>query len=151
MSKFLPYSLMAVALASAAPAWGDDAKRDADDLQGTWQATEGIGNGTPLTKDQLQRLRVMFAGAKMSVFPLDGGEKAMEHTFQVDPGKKPKAIDATRLEGGGKGKVVKGIYDLDGDTLRLCLPARLEKERPTEFAAPENSGLVLLTLRRAKK
>jgi uncharacterized protein (TIGR03067 family) len=152
MSRILLCSLVAIVLGSADPAWGDDAKRDADKLQGTWQATEGMSEGKPLTREHVQRLKVVFSGEKMSISPLDGdGKKALEYTFRVDPGKKPKAINATRAEGGGKGKTVRGIYELDGDTLRLCLTSRFEKERPTEFAAPEKSGLVLVTLTRVKK
>lgn len=152
MSRSFVCSLLAVFLGCIHPAWGDDAKRDEDKLQGTWQATEGVLDGKPVPKEPLQRLKVVFSGEKMSIFPLDGdGKQAMENTFRVDPSKKPKAIDVTRLEGGGKGKTAKGIYELDGDTLKLCLAIRLENERPTEFAASETSGLVLLTLKRVKE
>ncbi len=152
MSRFLLCSLMAVILGSAGPVRADDAKKDEDKLQGTWQATEAVANGKPVPKEQLERMKVVFAGDTMSIFPPDGdGKKSVENTFRVDPSKKPKAIDATRAEGDSKGKVAKGIYELDGDALKLCLSARLEKDRPTEFAAPEKSGLVLLTLKRVKK
>ncbi len=152
MSKFLRCSLLAAFFASTPTVWGDDAKRDEYKLQGTWQVTEGVSEGKPIPKEQLERMKVVFAGEKMSIFPPDGdGKKTVESTFTVDPGKKPKALDTTRLEGGAKGKTAKGIYELDGDTLKLCLTSRLEKERPTELAAPEKSGLVLLTLKRVKK
>jgi uncharacterized protein (TIGR03067 family) len=91
---------------------------------------------------------VVFSGEKMSIFPPDGdGKQALANTFRLDPSQTPKAIDATRVKGG---KMAKG-YELDGDTLKLCLPIRLEKERPTEFAAPEKSEVLLLTLKRVKK
>lgn len=152
MSKNLLCSLLAVILGSADPASGDEAKEDQDKLQGTWQATEGLSEGKPLSREQVQRLKAVFSGEKMSISPLDGdGKKALENTFRVDPSKTPRAIDATRAEGGGKGKTVRGIYELDGGTLKLCLTSRFERERPTEFAAPQKSGLVLVTLTRVKK
>jgi uncharacterized protein (TIGR03067 family) len=152
MSRFLLCSLLAVLLGSAHSAWGDDPKGDEDKIQGTWQATEGMSEGKAVPKEQLQGMKVVFSGEKMSIFPPGGeGKKTLEYTFRLDPSKKPKAIDATRQDGAGKGKSAQGIYELDGDTLKLCLPSRLEKERPTEFAAPEKSGLILLTLKRAKK
>jgi uncharacterized protein (TIGR03067 family) len=152
MSKFLRCSFLAAFFVSTHPVWGDDAKGDEDKLQGTWQVTEGVSDGKPVPKEQLARMKVVFSGKKMSIFPPVGdGKRTVENTFTVDPGKKPRAIDATRLEGGGKGKIARGIYDLDGDTLKLCLTSRLEMDRPNEFAAPEKSGLVLLTLKRVKK
>jgi uncharacterized protein (TIGR03067 family) len=152
MSKFLLFSLAAVTVGAPAPVPRDDGKRDSDNLQGTWQATAGVANGRPVPGEQVQRVKVVFSGDKMSLFPPDGdGKQTLEHTFRVDPSQKPKAIDVTRLEGGGKGKTAQGIYELDGDTLKLCLTSRLEKERPTEFAAPKESGLVLMTLKRVKK
>lgn len=150
MSKFVFCSLLAVIFGSADPVRGEDAKGDQEKIQGTWQATEGTSDGKPIPKEQLERLKMVFSREKMSLFPPDG-KNTVESTFALDSGKKPKAIDTTRQEGASKGKTAKGIYELDGDTLKLCLPARLEKDRPTEFAAPEKSGLVLLTLKRVKK
>ena len=152
MSRILLGSLTAIVLGTVDPAWGDDARTDQDKLQGAWQVTEGVSDGRPVPREQLERMKVAFAGEKMSIFPPDGdGRRTVENTFRLDPGKKPAAIDATRAEGGSEGKTASGIYELDGDTLRLCLPARPEKDRPTEFAAPEKSGLVLPTLKRVKK
>lgn len=154
MSRFLLCSMLAILFGSINPARGEDAKRDADKLQGTWEAAEGVSNGKAIPKDLVKGFKVVFSGEKMSIFPVDGdGKQAKEHTFKLDPGKKPKAMDATRLDGASKGKMAKAIYELDGDTLKLCLPSRLDldHERPTEFAAPEKSRLVLLTLKRVKK
>ncbi len=150
MSRLFLCSMLAVVLGSNEPARGDDAKSDKNQLQGTWQVTAGVSDGKPIPKDQLERMKIVFAGEKMSLFPPDG-KKALESTFVVDSSKEPKAIDTTRAEGGARGKTANGIYELDGDTLKLCLPVRLDKERPTAFAAPENSGQVLLTLKRVKK
>ena len=127
MSKLLLGSLMAVLLGSADPVWGEDAKRDQDKIQGTWQATEGIANGKPVPKEQLEPMKVVFSGEKMSIFTLDGdGKETVENTFRLGPSKKPKVIDAMRVEGVGKGKTTLGIYELDGDTLKLCISVRLE-------------------------
>src|SRR5205823_4054339 len=40
-----------------------------------------------------------------------------------------------------------GIYELEGDTWKICLTLTA-KERPKEFAAPAGSGLALETLKR---
>jgi hypothetical protein len=43
-----------------------------------------------------------------------------------------------------------GIYELDGDTYKLCGDMQ-GKSRPTEFAVKPGSGFVLEVLKREKK
>ena len=52
--------------------------------------------------------------------------------------KKPKTIDFTPTDGGGKGEQFFGIYQLRKDTRKLCF-APAAKDRPKEFSStPEN-------------
>ena len=126
--------------------------RDADALQGDWRATEAIGNGKPVPKELLPNIKVVFAREKMTFSPPEGGDRpVLEFTFKVDASKKPRAITLTRLVDGLAQKSGPGIYTLDGDTLKLCLSIRPETEPPTEFAAPEDSQLILLTLKKSKE
>ena len=153
MSRFLLCSLMAVILGSAGPVRADDAKKDEDKLQGTRQATEAVADGKPVPKEELACMKVVFAGDKMRIPPRPMG--TARSRWRTRSGwtraRSRRPSTPTPLRGGGKGKTALGIYELDGDTVKLCLPVRLDKERPTEFAAPEKSGLVLLTLKRVKK
>jgi uncharacterized protein (TIGR03067 family) len=68
----------------------------------------------------------------------------------LDPTKKPKAIDAVRSEGMDKGKPMLGIYELEGESQKVCF-APVGKERPTEFSSAAGSGHVLTVWKRAKK
>jgi uncharacterized protein (TIGR03067 family) len=70
-------------------------------------------------------------------------------TFVLDPGKKPKTIDIKFTEGPEKGNTSLGIYELDGDTLKICLTITA-KDRPTEFAAKAKSGHGFEVLKREK-
>ena len=79
------------------------------------------------------------------------GDKVFnEGTVQLDPTKKPKAIDVTFIEGERKGQVVLGIYEIEGDAFRVCV-ARPGDERPAEFSAKAGSGPTLIAYRREKK
>jgi uncharacterized protein (TIGR03067 family) len=67
----------------------------------------------------------------------------------VDVAKKPKTIDITFTEGPEKGKTIVGIYELEGDTYKVCINVN-GKERPKEFAAKAGSGHGLEVLKREK-
>ena len=70
------------------------------------------------------------------------------HYFhRLDASKTPKQIDITvkKVNGPTIG-IIRGIYSLDGDELRLCL-APMDKERPTAFPEKPGSGEVLILQR----
>jgi uncharacterized protein (TIGR03067 family) len=54
------------------------------------------------------------------------------------------------VQGGDRdGTKTKGIYEVNGDDLKLCVTSRPGVERPREFSRNED-GLALITLRREK-
>ena len=66
------------------------------------------------------------------------------YAHRLDASKNPKQIDITvsRIKGKDLG-VIKGIYVLDGDELRLCLGA-MDKDRPAAFPEKPKPGEVLV-------
>jgi uncharacterized protein (TIGR03067 family) len=83
---------------------------------------------------------ITFKGDKLVVQTAD---RPVELTVRCDPTKTPKTLDATV----GKGsRVFLGIYEVDGDTLRLCVGG--PKERPKEFKNTRRTPL--LELKRKK-
>jgi hypothetical protein len=70
----------------------------------------------------------------------------------VDPGKNPKHIDVTPLDGSSKDKTVQGIYKLEKGRLFLCIREEKHagKGRPREFVADEQEGLGLGVLERVR-
>jgi uncharacterized protein (TIGR03067 family) len=122
----------------------DDAKR----LQGAWTAIQAERDGK--AADDVVGHRLSFSGNRFQIQSKDG-KTLHAGTVRVDPGAKPAAIDFTHADGALKGKAWKGIYALDGDTLRICDNApNLDKGRPAAFEAKSGSGHVLITFRRAK-
>ena len=71
-------------------------------------------------------------------------------TQKLDPSKSPKAIDVTMTEGPNKGAVMLGIYEFDGDTLKVCFDPQ-GKKRPTEFKSPPDSANFVNVHKRVKK
>jgi uncharacterized protein (TIGR03067 family) len=66
-----------------------------------------------------------------------------------DPAVSPKAVDlAFTHPVDGRTRTAKGIYEIDGDTLKICEGGTRKPERPTEFKT--RVGQTLRVYRRAK-
>jgi RNA polymerase sigma factor (sigma-70 family) len=77
------------------------------------------------------------------------GVNAYQYFHRIDADKAPKQIDITvkKVNGPPIG-VIKCIYVLDGDELRLCLGG-VDKDRPTAFPKKPGQGEVLVLQRKA--
>jgi hypothetical protein len=71
-----------------------------------------------------------------------GGRK-QESTYALDSSTSPKSIDLT-----ADGRTEPGIYDLQGDTLRMCLFKDTDT-RPTAFdSQPDSVNDLVITMKR---
>lgn len=111
-------------------------------LAGTWQLVAAETDGKKSSPEQVAKIRVVIKDSKHSVFL---GDKTVvkEIDFVIDPTQSPRTTD-DRL---GDGRVIRGIYELSGDTLRSCVAAP-DKDRPTEFSALAGSGHTLRLFQR---
>ena len=66
----------------------------------------------------------------------------------VDPSASPRTFDLLFETGPESGKRSLGIYELDGDTWKICL-GLTGKNRPTKFASAPGTGHALEILKRA--
>lgn len=114
-------------------------------LQGKWRVVGMVVNGDTVSEDECRKGAFVFNGRSMTVSGFSGMKK---FTYSLDSSGMPKAIDAHALNGKFKGKTAPGIYDLQGDTLRLCLPNDDSGSRPSDFGAGKGTGMALLTLTR---
>jgi len=146
-------------LVLAADKADDDAvKKEIAKLKGGWSLVgfEMLApNGEKIgpTPEALKEFKMVITDDKISIRRrlADGTyERTKEEPdvmFKVNPGKTPKEIDMIPINGEGKGKTIKGIYSLEGDTLRFCrvLPG---VERPREFKATKEA--MFFTLKKDK-
>jgi uncharacterized protein (TIGR03067 family) len=78
------------------------------------------------------------------------GDKVLgEGTAEIDPTTSPKSLDIRATSGPNKGKSSLAIYEVKGDTLRVCWAAP-GKPRPKKLESKEGSGHDLFTYKRAK-
>jgi uncharacterized protein (TIGR03067 family) len=118
------------------------AKSDLDKLQGTWHmiAFEMDGQSIPPGS-----ARIVIEGKKFTSLSM-GAE--YEGAMVVDSTSTPKTFDVKFQKGPHKGKTSLGIYELHGDTWKICIGLAGVK-RPTKFAAAPGTGHALETLARA--
>src|SRR5262245_43081744 len=133
-------ALIVLTFASAIPAEAAPA-----DLEGIWTASRAEREGE--RADELVGHRLAFSGNRFQIDSPDG-KPLYAGTFQINPSSEPASIDFEHSRGVLSGKVWKGIYQLNRETLTICdNAANLEKGRPTAFEAKAGSGSVLLTFR----
>ena len=137
------------AIAPIASTLADDAKRDREALQGTWEAVEVIMDGEPAPEEVRKELKVIFDGGTMKLTGPGGIGKRM-YDIKLDAGTSPKSLDMMPQEGPFKGKAAPGIYELRGDTLKLCLPNK-GTDRPKEFKSTAGSRFGLFIMKRSKR
>jgi len=137
-------SKSSTSLCFAADAKEKAVKQEMEKLQGTWKVLKSIKEGKAASDDDLKDKQVVIAGDKLTG---KGGKRDETASFTIDPEKKPATIDLT-FE---KAKpTIQGIYELDKDTLKICVSLGKDK-RPSEFKSTGNSGTSLLVLEREKK
>ena len=144
--------VLAVSLFTAAIVVADDKSADdAKNLQGTWQAIAIEGNGKEFPADEVQDIQIVVKGNEIYAVKPEGEDP--KNQFKLDPGKAPKTIDLTAIDGQRKGQVVAGIYSLNDGKLRLCINifGQDTTQRPKRFGTQEGDGVVFATLERAKQ
>jgi len=118
---------------------------DAKNIQGTWLPVKAELRGAPMKEEVLKMITLKLDSANYEVT----AENVDKGTYRLDPAAKPKTIDITGTEGPNVGKTIPAIYELNGDTLRICY-ALGGGPRPTEFKSPAGTQVFLVTYKRKK-
>lgn len=115
------------------------AKPDANPLIGTWDVVDQQLAMPPIVTYKLE-----FTADKITWYALDdNGRPGVTSTpYKLDPKANPKRIDFWR-EQDGKDKPYLGIYELQGDMLRICYQGP-KGERPVRLAREGRNMLYTL-------
>ena len=123
-------------------------KKDLDQLQGTWTLVSEERDGKKLPGEEVKKTKITFTGDK---FPDTSGIGTSRNgVIKIDPTKTPKWMNSTATDDAGKGKASMGIYEIKGDDYKVCFSPP-GKDRPTEFASKQGSGIILQVWRRERK
>jgi uncharacterized protein (TIGR03067 family) len=126
-------------------------RREAPDHRGRWQAVRFLIDGKADPAEAVGKTELLLDDASyrfVSAPPFGPrGKGSGEGRTVVDLTKAPHHIDLIPSSGPYEGLTQEGIFEVEGDTLKLCygMPT---KARPTEFATRPNSGIYLAEFRR---
>ncbi len=142
-TALVPLALLLV----AADAKEDAIKKEKAALKGKWQVVTLEDSDGKTPEEETRKMRASITD---SVISTKQGKDDSQGEYTIDPTKNPKEIDIKLLDGPEKGKWVKGLYRIDGDTLVIC-SADPGEDRPKEFKVAKGSNSVLITFKRIKE
>jgi uncharacterized protein (TIGR03067 family) len=134
------------------------AKSDFEAIQGTWELELMVNRGRRVPKEEeaIRGMRVVIQGDRFVILRTWLGQKlSCEYRLRLDPRTSPNRMDWVTLPSptaswGGLRLglvVVEGIYELEGDRLRICQDAS-GGGRPTHFpSAPYGPNDILAVLK----
>jgi len=120
---------------------------DAQAVQGLWKPATAELAGQPMADAVLKMISLRLVNGEYEVRVGDAPDKG---TYALDSGTDPRSMTVTGTEGPNRGRTFPAIYELKGDTLRICYDLSGEK-RPTEFRSVAGTKLYLVTYVRAKQ
>jgi len=118
-----------------------DKSNDTTKLQGTWKMVSCVWNGEP----QNGNVQWVVDGDHYTVQL--NGKSAETSTITLDASKKHIDVFHHDTPEGTYGGKLKGIYELKGDSLKVCYDLK-GQHYPTSFEAGPGSGQVLYQLKR---
>jgi uncharacterized protein (TIGR03067 family) len=118
-------------------------------LQGRWKVAAVFEDGQSMSDKEIATQlfpdgTILIDGPVISFLPA-GSFEPKKLAFTIDARTEPKSIDLVGAARAGS----KGIYLVAGDSLMVCLPGAVDKDRPRDFGAGKGTGHVLLVFKRA--
>jgi uncharacterized protein (TIGR03067 family) len=127
----------------------DDAtKKEYARFEGVWSfaVIDVEGKKQPIPPFETNKIIILKEGR----FVVLQGPKLTRGVFTLDPSKTPKHFDQTVTDGPAKGLKAACVYELEGDTYKLCGSFR-GGERPATFDIKPGSGLIVQSFKREKQ
>jgi uncharacterized protein (TIGR03067 family) len=129
------------------PARGEEkTTKESAKLAGDWRVTAATSAGWKLGERWVQGLGFAVTGTEFTLS--FAGLTVMQGSFTIDLDKTPKTIDLKSTLGDQQGKTLAGIYEVNGDTLKICYCMDPAGKRPKEFSSTHDNKAYLLVCMR---
>jgi len=117
----------------------DKAAEDDKKFEGTWKVAVMEIGGNKAPTEAFENMTFTFTGKK---YVQKSGDNVVEAgTQDLDPSKSPKYMDVTVTEGETKDKKQLAIYEIDGDTCKICFAQHDSKDRPTKYDTKDTDNM----------
>ncbi len=131
-------------VAASLTAFAADKPDDAKALQGVWMPTTAELGGQALPDTMLKTISLVL---KEGAYEVSVSGEPDKGTYTLDSTTEPKSMTIIGVEGPNRGKTFPAIYELSGDTLRVCYDLSGGK-RPMEFKSAADTMIFLVTYNR---
>ena len=147
-------TVMVVCLLLGNSAWAGSGLADDDAelklFRGRWTVVKLVEDGKVIAAERIQE--ILPSGGQLEIVDnsilfvdLHDGRRH-SRTISVDATRYPSTIDITTA---GEPDISHGIYQFGKGQLIVCIGDPLTQSRPSELAAPKDSGAMLIVLERA--
>jgi uncharacterized protein (TIGR03067 family) len=120
-------------------------------VTGTWKIESETIDGAKTPSEALQGFSFQFQDGRFVLSKY--GDAVWVGRFTIKPATSPKRIDVLPdQDGADLPHTQHGIYEFDGDKLKLCLSGRVDSDAyPKAFVSRPRSGYTVWVLRRANQ
>jgi uncharacterized protein (TIGR03067 family) len=129
-------------------------------LEGSWELIESVASWGPSRREEAKGYQFVFHNGNLT-WRLPNGKNGDQFRVRLGSPRQPRVMDllgtaAPVLKRGETTALIyelqvettSGIYELNGDALRICLPRRGAWQRPDSFEARAGSGETMYALKR---
>jgi uncharacterized protein (TIGR03067 family) len=120
---------------------------DAKSLPGTWIPVKAELGSQPMPDAVLKTITLQLKKGEYEVLVAGQPDAG---TWALDAKSEPKGMEVRGVKGPNAGKVFPAIYELKGDSLRICYDLSGAK-RPADFTTSAGTLLYLVTYNRRTK
>jgi uncharacterized protein (TIGR03067 family) len=136
---------IALVLAVVVSAFAADIS-DSKAIEGTWLPVKAELGARPMPDAVLKTISLKMEDGRYEVMA-DGHPD--NGTYSLNTTSTPKGMTVVGTDGPNKGKTFPCIYELSGDTLRICYDLS-GKKQPADFKTVAGTKLYLVTYKRKK-
>jgi uncharacterized protein (TIGR03067 family) len=156
-----PKDLIVAVLMTVVASWSQPSPADAEEpapsrqaarddlkkLQGTWECVAMEREGDEVPAESFKGSKAVYEDDLVTLYR--ESEVFRRGLVTLDASKSPKRTNTWDLGGPYADSTVPGIYELDGDTLKICF-SRPGADRPTEFTTKKAPGFLYCVYKRKK-
>ena len=124
-----------------------EVQADLDKLQGTWDCKSWVLDGNRSPNDG-RDFEAIYQGNLLTL--KNKGQEYRHAIVTLNPARSPSAMNSWTLDGPLADRTVRGIYEFDGEKLKVCFALNDDGDRPTEFDSQPGSQRLSITYERRK-